>query len=111
MLAARRTAASLPARNLQRSILASSFRSTKGFATVASEQSEQASSPSATSLESRTPPYGKLLKNLHEVRKLLPNQKLTLAEKIVYSHLGENAEESLLSNTNGGRRRWPCCSS
>jgi hypothetical protein len=103
MLAARRTAASLPARNLQRSILASSFRSTKGFATVASEQSEQASSPSATSLESRTPPYGKLLKNLHEVRKLLPNQKLTLAEKIVYSHLGENAEESLLSNTNGGR--------
>ena len=103
MLAARRTAASLPARNFQRSILASSLRSTKGFATVASEQSEQASSPSATSLESRTPPYGKLLRNLHEVRKLLPNQKLTLAEKIVYSHLGENAEESLLSNTNGGR--------
>jgi len=114
MLAARRTAASLPARKTRHSLTASSrltksstssFRSTttKGFATVASEQSEQASSPSATSLESRTPPYGKLLRNLHEVRKLLPNQKLTLAEKIVYSHLGENAEESLLSNTNGGR--------
>ena len=114
MLAARRTAASLPARKTRHSLIASSrltksstssFRSTttKGFATVASEQSEQASSPSATSLESRTPPYGKLLRNLHEVRKLLPNQKLTLAEKIVYSHLGENAEESLLSNTNGGR--------
>jgi homoaconitase len=108
MLAARRTAASLPARKPHHSLGAlprqsSSFRSTKGFATVASEQSQQAASPSATSLESRTPPYGKLLKNLHEVRKLLPNQKLTLAEKIVYSHLGENAEESLLSNTNGGR--------
>jgi aconitase A len=108
MLAARRTAASLPARKPQHSLFAqtrihSSSRSTKGFATVASEQSQQAASPSATSLESRTPPYGKLLRNLHEVRKLLPNQKLTLAEKIVYSHLGENAEESLLSNTNGGR--------
>lgn len=99
----------MPARKPQHSLFAlprvhsSSLRTTKGFATVASEQSEQASSPSATSLESRTPPYGKLLRNLHEVRKLLPNQKLTLAEKIVYSHLGENAEESLLSNTNGGR--------
>ena len=103
MLAARRTAASLPART-QHSLFTSSrsFLSTsKGFATVASEQ--QPASPSASSLESRTPPYGKLLRNLHEVRKLLPNHKLTLAEKIVYSHLGENAEESLLSNTNNGR--------
>jgi hypothetical protein len=105
MLAARRTAASLPARTQQslftqtRSRL-SATHSSKSFATVASDQP---SSPSASSLESRTPPYGKLLRNLHEVRKLLPNQKLTLAEKIVYSHLGENAEESLLSNTNGGR--------
>lgn len=104
MLAARRTAASLPARTqhalftLPRSSLSSQV--SKGFATVASEQP---SSPSASSLESRTPPYPKLLRNLHEVRKLLPNQRLTLAEKIVYSHLGENAEESLLSNTNGGR--------
>lgn len=104
MLAARRTAASLPART-QHSLFTSSrsFLSTsKGFATVASDQ-QQPSSPSASSLESRTPPYSKLLRNLHEVRKLLPNHKLTLAEKIVYSHLGENAEESLLSNTNNGR--------
>ena len=104
MLAARRTAASLPART-QHSLFTSSrslLSTSKGFATVASDQ-QQPSSPSASSLESRTPPYGKLLRNLHEVRKLLPNHKLTLAEKIVYSHLGENAEESLLSNTNGGR--------
>lgn len=103
MLAARRTAAALPARRQQsllsfsRSLPAAS--NSRGFATVA----EQSSSPSASSLESRTPPYGKLLRNLHEVRRLLPDQKLTLAEKILYSHLNENAEESLLTNTNGGR--------
>lgn len=104
MLAARRTAAALPARrqqsllSLSRSLPAAAANS-HGFATVA----EQSSSPSASSLESRTPPYAKLLRNLHEVRRLLPDQKLTLAEKILYSHLNENAEESLLTNTNGGR--------
>ncbi|KAI5813914.1 aconitase family-domain-containing protein [Pyronema omphalodes] len=43
------------------------------------------------------PPYSKLVKNLGEVRKVLGTQGLTLAEKILYSHL-DNAEESL-----GGR--------
>jgi homoaconitase len=36
------------------------------------------------------------------VRKVLGKQRLTLAEKILYSHL-DNVEESLLSNTNNGR--------
>lgn len=34
-----------------------------------------------------TPPYAKLLQKLARVRKLLNNRPLTLAEKILYSHL------------------------
>lgn len=34
-----------------------------------------------------TPPYAKLLEKLEHVRKLLNNRPLTLAEKILYSHL------------------------
>lgn len=42
-----------------------------------------------------TPPYPRLLKTLDEVRNVLPkDRKLTLAEKILYSHLN-NPEESL----------------
>jgi len=61
--------------------------------------------PSArsTQLASRTPPYPLLLSRLAEVRRVLGSSRpLTLAEKILYSHL-DNPEESLLSNTNGGR--------
>ncbi|KAF2086100.1 mitochondrial aconitate hydratase-like protein [Saccharata proteae CBS 121410] len=55
-----------------------------------------------SSLESRTPPYPKLLKKLHEVRRILGAERgLTLAEKILYSHL-DVPEESLLSGTNNG---------
>lgn len=54
-------------------------------------------------LPSRAPPYQKILKNFAEVRRVLgASRKLTLAEKILYSHL-ENAEESLLSNTQNGQ--------
>ncbi|CAO2658765.1 Nn.00g064880.m01.CDS01, partial [Neocucurbitaria sp. VM-36] len=54
-------------------------------------------------LTSRTPPYPKLLSRLQEVRRVLgSSRQLTLAEKILYSHL-ESPEESLLSNTNHGR--------
>ncbi|EDU47242.1 aconitate hydratase, mitochondrial precursor [Pyrenophora tritici-repentis Pt-1C-BFP] len=54
-------------------------------------------------IASRTPPYAKLLSRLEEVRRVLgSSRQLTLAEKILYSHL-ESPEESLLSNTNGGR--------
>ncbi|KAL5412890.1 hypothetical protein PMIN04_009667 [Paraphaeosphaeria minitans] len=52
---------------------------------------------------SRTPPYQKLLGRLEEVRRVLGStRQLTLAEKILYSHLA-NPEESLLSNTNNGK--------
>jgi len=52
----------------------------------------------ASSVSARTPPYAKLLKRLHEVRRILPGRALTLAEKILFSHL-DNAEESLLEGT------------
>ncbi|CUS14664.1 unnamed protein product, partial [Tuber aestivum] len=48
-------------------------------------------------IAARTPPYGKLIKNLTEVRRVLGTQGLTLAEKILYSHL-DNVEDAL-----GGR--------
>ncbi|KAL1996939.1 hypothetical protein VTN49DRAFT_7804 [Thermomyces lanuginosus] len=52
---------------------------------------------------SRIPPYPKIIQNLEQVRRILGQQRaLTLAEKILYAHL-DNAEESLLSNTNNGR--------
>ena len=57
--------------------------------------------PSAADLASRTPPYPKLLQRLHQVRRILPDRPLTLAEKILYSHL-ESPEESLLTGTNNG---------
>ncbi|ODV61293.1 aconitate hydratase ACO2 [Ascoidea rubescens DSM 1968] len=44
--------------------------------------------------KSRTPPYQKLISNLNNVRKILNDTPLTLAEKILYSHL-VNPEESL----------------
>lgn len=60
-------------------------------------------SPVSSNVDARTPPYTKLLQNLQQVRKILPDQQpLTLAEKILFSHLA-NAEESLLENTNNGR--------
>ncbi|EEB06586.2 aconitate hydratase/ribosomal protein subunit L49 [Schizosaccharomyces japonicus yFS275] len=45
-----------------------------------------------------TPPYAKLVKQLEHVRKVLPGEKLTLAEKVLYSHLA-NVEESLVGST------------
>lgn len=51
---------------------------------------------------SRIPPYEKLVGQLKRIRALLgPDRKLTLAEKILYSHL-EDPEESLLTNTDNG---------
>ncbi|CAJ2502502.1 Uu.00g098960.m01.CDS01 [Anthostomella pinea] len=51
----------------------------------------------------RIPPYLKLAKNYDKVREVLgKGRAFTLAEKILYSHL-DSAEESLLTNTNGGR--------
>ncbi|KAK6906444.1 aconitate hydratase, mitochondrial [Kwoniella mangroviensis CBS 8886] len=52
-----------------------------------------------------TPPYPRLLKTLDQVRDVLPKgSKLTLAEKILYSHL-RNPEESLGGNGGNGKIR------
>ncbi|KAJ5477161.1 hypothetical protein N7539_007305 [Penicillium diatomitis] len=52
---------------------------------------------------SRMPPYAKIVRNLETVRRVLGSERsLTLAEKILYAHLG-NVEESLLTGTNNGR--------
>ncbi|EMC97512.1 hypothetical protein BAUCODRAFT_121953 [Baudoinia panamericana UAMH 10762] len=99
MLATRRSAiASLPIRGLL--ALPTSVRQLlplgRAFATATDSVS-----PVASNVEARTPPYPKLLKRLEEVRRLLPNRKLTLAEKILFSHL-DNPEESLLGGTDNG---------
>ncbi|VUC37447.1 unnamed protein product [Clonostachys rosea] len=52
--------------------------------------------------QSLPPTYEKLFNKYTEVRRVLGKQRLTLAEKILYSHL-HNVEESLLSNTDNGR--------
>ncbi|KAI9773834.1 MAG: aconitate hydratase [Geoglossum simile] len=63
-----------------------------------------AASTSRPDISSRAPPYPKLLQKLRDVRSILgPSRKLSLAEKILYSHL-DNPEESLLSNTSNGSR-------
>lgn len=59
------------------------------------------SGAAASSVQSRTPPYAKLLKRLAFIRQILPSRSLSLAEKILFSHLG-NPEESLLENTSNG---------
>ncbi|KAL2870930.1 aconitate hydratase ACO2 [Aspergillus lucknowensis] len=57
----------------------------------------------STPASSRMPPYNKIVQNLEQVRKVLGSSRpLTLAEKILYSHLA-NPEESLLTSTNNGR--------
>lgn len=74
--------------------------SARSFATVNSSSSSDLSS---VKLPSRAPPYQKILRNFAEVRRILgASRKLTVAEKILYSHL-DNAEESLLTNTDNGR--------
>jgi homoaconitase len=50
--------------------------------------------PFDESCSSVTPPYAKLVSNLKTVKKVLDQEPLTLAEKILYSHL-TNVEESL----------------
>jgi len=50
--------------------------------------------PFEVNCESVTPPYGKLVANLQTVKEILDNEPLTLAEKILYSHLAD-ANESL----------------
>ena len=62
-------------------------------------QSEQYTT---TDRSSRVPPYEKINIGLRNVRRIIGERSLTLAEKILYSHL-ENVEEDLQSGTHGGR--------
>lgn len=75
------------ANRLNRSSLNTVSRS---FATALNLESIQ----SPKGFEARTPPYAKLLNNLSQVKKVLNNQPLTLAEKILYSHLVNPSEIS-----------------
>ncbi|KFH41078.1 putative aconitate hydratase-like protein [Hapsidospora chrysogenum ATCC 11550] len=52
--------------------------------------------------QSLPPTYEKLFNKYTDVRRVLGKQRLTLAEKILYSHL-DNVEESLLTDTDNGR--------
>lgn len=52
--------------------------------------------PFDATCSSVTPPYAKLISNLKTVKRVLDNEPLTLAEKILYSHLTD-AEESLVA--------------
>ncbi|KAL4797637.1 aconitase family-domain-containing protein [Aspergillus venezuelensis] len=62
-----------------------------------------ATTTDSTPASSRMPPYPKIVRNLEQVRKVLGTSRaLTLAEKILYSHLA-NPEESLLTGTQNGR--------
>ena len=74
----------------QRSALASRARSLGAQRSLAT-----AASLPVKDCASITPPYPRLLNTLDRVRHVLPrDRKLTLAEKILYSHL-RNPEESL----------------
>ncbi|KAI9671779.1 MAG: aconitate hydratase [Alyxoria varia] len=58
--------------------------------------------PTIPDLPPRAPPYRKILNKFSEVRRILgTSRELTLAEKILYSHL-DTPEESLLTNTSNG---------
>ncbi|PHH82744.1 hypothetical protein CDD82_5000 [Ophiocordyceps australis] len=55
-----------------------------------------------SSARSLPPPYQRLINKYTEVQRVLGKEQLTLAEKILYSHL-DNVEQSLLSDTDNGR--------
>ncbi|KAI4147458.1 MAG: hypothetical protein LQ340_005545, partial [Diploschistes diacapsis] len=60
-------------------------------------------SPTQSDVTSRTPPYPHILRRLAAVRRILGSERpLSLAEKILYSHI-DNPEDSLLSNTQNGK--------
>ncbi|OAX79596.1 aconitate hydratase, mitochondrial [Emergomyces africanus] len=70
---------------------------------VATEADPHKRATTTNNNSSRSPPYPKILNNLREVRRVLgADRSLTLAEKILYSHL-DNVEESLLSETQNGK--------
>lgn len=70
-------------------------REIRSLATSANDYSSAFSVPEE--YVSRTPPYAKLIGKLDTVKRIIDNKPLTLAEKILYSHL-VNPEESLASS-------------
>ncbi|KAI5289763.1 aconitate hydratase, partial [Ascosphaera aggregata] len=63
----------------------------------------RAANGNVTALPPRSPPYPKILERFSQVRRVLGSDRaLTLAEKILYSHL-DDVEESLLTETQNGR--------
>lgn len=60
-----------------------------------------ASTTSIPRRKAAVPPYQKILSRFEDVRAVLGGAKLSLAEKILYSHL-DNVEDSLLTNTSNG---------
>ncbi|SPJ72773.1 related to aconitate hydratase precursor [Fusarium torulosum] len=64
--------------------------------------SNKTSRKNFSTAKSLPPTYEKLYTKYTDVRRVLGKQRLTLAEKILYSHL-DNPEDSLLNNTDNGR--------
>lgn len=74
----------------------SSIRSQRGSIRSLATQANYSGLQVPSDFTSRTPPYEKLISKLEVVSKIVGNKPLTLAEKILYSHL-VNPEESLAS--------------
>lgn len=91
-MSSRITRASFKRSPLARLGLSSSY-ACRAFATAANPANLEVPQEFA----SRTPPYAALINRLSSVKKILNNQPLTLAEKVLYSHLVD-PEDSLRSN-------------
>ena len=82
----------------------------RSFASVVSSTSAGVSgtwpSPLKPDCASIIPPFAEMGKKLAEVRKILDNRPLSLAEKVLYSHL-DNPEASL-SSAPGNKVRGDC---
>lgn len=76
-------------------VLASASKATPAFSRRLARTFATPAALPTKDCSSITPPYPRLLETLDNVRRVLPSgSKLTLAEKILYSHL-RNPEESL----------------
>lgn len=75
---------------------------TRAKVTIRRNYATPTATPASPRRKAAVPPYQKILRNFEDVRSILGAQKLSLAEKILYAHL-DNAEESLLTNTNDGK--------
>ncbi len=84
-------------------VRSAALRSGSGAAASLRLRSSRNTTVRALSTATSLPPtYERLFNKYTEVRRVLDGRRLTLAEKILYSHL-HNVEESLLTNTSNGR--------